>query len=214
MSLQYLTKAVSRWLTFSARVFTLQGLAAELADARLGFVHTHHARRRQVRFRSSTFATNRSLIAHSDLAPFDLPSDGGMSHIDSARHWLYAQSNVAQCLHPMHPASKVKLQGKEGAQLVNHRPVWIFWMIQQMSRSVFARLPCLSLLPRPDVLFLDDVLLSQSTPAVRAQPGVDRVPDRHPRGLCPAPSVPAQPVPVRRCVAPLPIPSPSFSAGF
>ena len=36
----------------------------------------------------------------------------------------------------MHPASKLALQGKEGASLVNHRPVWIFWIIQQLSRAL------------------------------------------------------------------------------
>lgn len=64
------------------------------------------------------------------------PGSPSSQHRASARHWLAVQSDVAQCLHPLHPASKIARQQQEGMSLVNHRPVWIFWIIQQLSRAL------------------------------------------------------------------------------
>ncbi|KAL7409341.1 hypothetical protein BDY24DRAFT_403485 [Mrakia frigida] len=79
--------------------------------------------------------TSRMLVSDSfsrfipDASSHEIIND---FHVASARHWLYTQSGVAKYLNPVNQSQV----SSDARALINHRPVWIFWFMQQLTRAL------------------------------------------------------------------------------
>lgn len=83
--------------------------------------------------------TARFLITDAFQKFIPIASSGAQStstfHVASARQWLYTQAKVAQTLSPVSSEFGKPLR-KSAVSLIDHRPVWIYWLMQQLSRAI------------------------------------------------------------------------------